>query len=203
MGLRYGLLAALTLILASALVWDRLHPPDLNRLASREEPAREDLAVVVVGGKPEVLPPPPPAEVAPAPAGSPVAAEPASTEEGTYTVESGDTLGLIAQKTLGTSRKAADLAKFNGISIDTPLKVGRELRIPPRAGPGGPAASAPQSAAPHASASRKTHTVGRGETLFSLAKRFYGDGGKYRAIAEANGLDPDSPLKVGREILLP
>jgi nucleoid-associated protein YgaU len=194
MGLRYGLLAALTLILASALVWDRLHPPDVNRLASREEPAREDLAVVVVGGKPEGLPPPPPADAAQAPAGAPVAAvAPVPAEEGTYTVESGDTLGLIAQKTLGTSRKAADLARFNGISVDTPLRVGRELRIPPQAGP-----SVPQAAAP-----RKTHTVGHGETLFSIAKKYYGDGGKYRALAESNGLDPDSPLKVGREILLP
>ena len=58
MGLRYGLLAALTLVLASALLWDRLHPPAGNRLFPRDEPAREDLAVVVVGGapKPEPLP---------------------------------------------------------------------------------------------------------------------------------------------------
>ncbi len=224
MGLRYGLLAVLTLVIASALLWDRSHPPETNRLVTREEPAREDLAVVVLGGKPEPLPPPPASASLPAGAGAAVlsaddggttAADPGP--DGPYVVEKGDTLGQIALKTMGSSRKAAELAKFNGFDVDTPLKVGQEIRVPPRA-PGGAApapvaareparagttvaAAAPAEPAPKAA--KRSHTVGKGDTLFSLAKRYYGDGGKFRELAESNGLDPDEPLKLGSELRLP
>jgi nucleoid-associated protein YgaU len=55
---------------------------------------------------------------APAPAGK------------TYTVQKGDTPGVIAQKTLGTSRKATELMKFNKIDDETGLRIGMVLNIP-------------------------------------------------------------------------
>ena len=239
MGLRYGLLAALTLILASGLVWDRLHPAREARLDPREEPAREDLAVVVVGGTPVPLaPPPPPAAsmpgaVLPADAG-PDAAQEAPRDE--YTVEKGDTLGGIAQRTLGTTRRAAELARCNGIALDTPLQVGQVLRMPsspPAPPPPGPAAAATRDAAgieaesgrglrlksgavprillpeaapgPPGSARvpGRTHRVVTGDSLFSLARRYYGDGTKFGEIARANGIDPEETLRPGRELLIP
>jgi nucleoid-associated protein YgaU len=213
MGLRYGLLAVLTLVIASALAWDRLHPPETNRLFPRDEPSREDLAVVVFGGKPEPLPPPPasPGTGAPSVAGHPSdpAPEAADAGDGIHRVEAGDTLGQIAQRHLGSSRKAADLARFNGISVDTPLRVGQEIRIPPAA-PAGAAPGTAIAAAPAktpakapAAATERTCKVGKGDTLFALARRHYGDGGRYRDIAAANGLDPDEPLRVGTELRLP
>lgn len=48
----------------------------------------------------------------------------------TYTVQKGDTPGAIAQKTLGTSRKANELMKFNKIDDDAGLKIGMVLNIP-------------------------------------------------------------------------
>jgi nucleoid-associated protein YgaU len=118
---------------------------------------------------------------------------------------------------MGSSRKAAELAKFNGFEVDTPLKVGQEIRVPPAApaivlagqGPLPPrpgtavASAAPAPAVPASKPSKRSHTVGKGETLFSLAKKYYGDGGKFRELAESNGLDPDEPLKVGTELKLP
>jgi len=210
MGIRYGLLAALTLILASALVWDGLHPPEGNRLSPREEPAREDMAIVVVGGKPVPLPPPPPpgasipGVILPLDGGTAAeAAAPTPSEEGAYTVEKGDSLGLIAQKTLGTTRKAADLARFNGMTLDAPLKVGQALKIPPQVAAPAVATVLPPPAPAKAPAAKRTHTVAPGDGLFALAKRYYGDGSRFRAIAEANGLDPDAPLKVGSELRIP
>ena len=212
MGIRYGLLAALTLVMACVLFWDRLHPPADARLLSREEPAREDVAVVVVGGRPVPLPP------APSPTASlpgvVVSAEPTAevvadaTKEGVYVVESGDSLGLISQKTLGTARKAAEIARFNGMAVDAPLKVGQELKIPPAAAPVAPQVQAQVPApatvpAKPAVEGKRTHTVARGDSLFALSKRYYGEGSGFRAIAEANGLDADSPLKVGSEIRIP
>jgi nucleoid-associated protein YgaU len=171
-----------------------------------------------VGGTPVPLPaPPPPGAALPGVVlpdegqGGPEA--PASSTEGVYTVEKGDSLGLIAQKTLGTTRKAGEIAKFNGMSIDAPLKVGQELKIPPQVpaalagtattAPPPPATASPSAAPVKAPAAKRAHTVGRGDSLFGLAKRYYGDGSRFRAIAEANGLDPDAPLKVGSELRLP
>lgn len=48
----------------------------------------------------------------------------------TYIVQKGDTPGAIAQKTLGTSRKAEELMKFNKIEDDAALKIGMVLNIP-------------------------------------------------------------------------
>ncbi len=197
MGLRYGLLVVLTLVLASALVWDGLHPPGTGRLSPREGPAPEDVAVVVVGGSPLPLPPPPSPSPLPGIPGGDSPAPPPS-EEGVYTVEKGDSLGLIAQKTLGTTRKAPDLARFNGMTLETPLRVGQELRIPPAVG-----AAAPPSASRPSTAAPRTHTVEKGDALFALAKRYYGDGSRFRALAEANGLDPEAPLKVGSALRIP
>jgi len=213
MGLRYGLLAALTLVLASALLWDRLHPSLPGRLADRGAPDPADLAVLVVGGTPGPEPAPaapaaPPAVEAPGPA-----PQDGPPREDAYTVESGDTLGEIALRTLGTSRRAAELARHNGIDPGAPIRVGQVLRLPPRepavppaAPPAAPSAAAPRpAAAPPAPAPavRRVHTVGRGDTLYRIAVRHYGNGGRWREIASANGLDPDGPLPVGRELLIP
>jgi nucleoid-associated protein YgaU len=45
--------------------------------------------------------------------------------------------------------------------------------------------------------------VGRGDTLYSLARRYYGDAKRYRDIASANGLDPSVTLSVGTDLVLP
>jgi nucleoid-associated protein YgaU len=50
-----------------------------------------------------------------------------------------------------------------------------------------------------------TYTVQKGDTLWSIAQRFLGDGHRWREIIDVNpGLDPDpSKLKVGQVIVLP
>lgn len=58
-------------------------------------------------------------------------AKPATKPAGkTYIVQKGDTPGAIAQKTLGTSRKASDLMKYNKIDDEASLKIGMVLNIP-------------------------------------------------------------------------
>jgi nucleoid-associated protein YgaU len=54
-----------------------------------------------------------------------------------------------------------------------------------------------------AESDRRTHTVGPGETLWVIAERYYGDGNRYRDIAEASGVaDPDS-VEVGEVLIIP
>lgn len=52
-------------------------------------------------------------------------------EDGTYTVQSGDTLGTIAQKVLGSSRKWETIYQLNRDQLPTPssLQVGQHLQI--------------------------------------------------------------------------
>jgi 5'-nucleotidase len=52
-------------------------------------------------------------------------------------------------------------------------------------------------------AGKSTHTVRKGETLFSIAKATYGDGKAWKRIVSANpGVTP-SKLKVGQVLVLP
>ena len=228
MGLRYGLLAALTLVLASALLWDRLHPPRTTALFPRDLPAEDERVRIVVGGEEPPPPPPPPSPAAPPEdAIDGGGADPEADRE--YTVASGDTLGAISLATLGTSRRAAELAAYNDMKVTTPLRVGMVLRIPPAAPakpgrapapaggapgtaslppPGGTPAAAPPAPPPAAPREKpkeaaRSHRVGKGDTLYALSRRYYGNGGRWSAIAEANGLSEGDPLVVGSSLRIP
>lgn len=49
---------------------------------------------------------------------------------GTYTVRSGDTLGAIAQATLGSASRYPEIAALNGIADPNLIKVGQKLKLP-------------------------------------------------------------------------
>jgi len=48
----------------------------------------------------------------------------------TYTVASGDTLGEISMRLLGTSRRADEIAELNGLESANDIRVGMKLKIP-------------------------------------------------------------------------
>ena len=47
-----------------------------------------------------------------------------------YTVISGDTLGQISMKLLGTSRRADEIAELNGLESANDIRIGMKLKIP-------------------------------------------------------------------------
>ena len=47
------------------------------------------------------------------------------------------------------------------------------------------------------------HTVQRGETLWSIAARYYGDGQRWRDIARANNIPNEHQLRIGQRLQLP
>ncbi len=49
----------------------------------------------------------------------------------------------------------------------------------------------------------QTHTVRRGDTLWKLALRYYGDGQRWRDIAAANGGLEPTRLRVGQQLMVP
>ena len=69
------------------------------------------------------------------------------------------------------------------------------------AGTDDPAADA--NAAPPVEAGPRKHVIVKGDTLYSLAKRYLGHGKRWKDIQAANpGLDPRK-LRVGQEIVIP
>jgi 5'-nucleotidase / UDP-sugar diphosphatase len=52
-------------------------------------------------------------------------------------------------------------------------------------------------------AAQRTHSVARGDTLYGLARQYYGDGKQWQRIADANpGINP-SALRVGQALVIP
>lgn len=50
---------------------------------------------------------------------------------------------------------------------------------------------------------QRTYVVQPGDNLYGIAIEMYGDGSKFRRIAEANGIDSDDTLVVGQELVIP
>jgi murein DD-endopeptidase MepM/ murein hydrolase activator NlpD len=129
-------------------------------------------------------------------------------EEGIHTVRKGETLYSIA-RTLGIS--ADDLMKLNGITAPSRLQEGQRLKVPVKAGQSQPAAppaqpraqpaaSGPAQAQPAAAGGFVTYRVVRGDTFYSLARRFSVTEGMIR---EANRLSASYSLREGDSLRIP
>lgn len=100
-----------------------------------------------------------------------------------YTVERGNTLSEIAARS-GTSVSA--LAKANDLTDPNLIYVGQRLTIPDRARDTG--------GSPSPATSARTHVVGAGESLGSIASRF---GLTIEQLARANGITDPSRVMAG------
>jgi nucleoid-associated protein YgaU len=103
--------------------------------AADGEPDAEPSSGVAVADESAAAAQPAPEEASPEEA-TPV--EPADEDEAgeepdarTYTVLQGDTLHDISQRMYGDPQQSTLIAEANGLTRDTPLQVGQELRIPP------------------------------------------------------------------------
>jgi nucleoid-associated protein YgaU len=160
----------------------------------------------------------PPAVVAsdPAPAGGALGgpAQKSPTEPGpkrTVTVARGDTLGEIAQRELGTSRRWPEIAALNPGIDPNALRIGTVLALPVVAAtPAKPASSVPGSSppatarhAPPPPAGSSVYVVRAGDTLGEIARRALGTSTRWKEILELNpGLDPQR-LAIGARLRLP
>lgn len=132
----------------------------------------------------------------------PVVEEPATVKEQVYyNVVSGDTLGEIAHKLLGSAKYASRIAALNNINDPRSLQLGRTLRIPDiaatKVNP-----SAVQSEIP---ANTTIHVIQDGETLSDIAEDYLGSPHRWRAIWDANKSSISNPdrLVVGKSIVIP
>lgn len=118
----------------------------------------------------------------------------------TYTTKSGDTLWEIAQQFYGDGARWHEIYEANREVLgDNPgtLFAGKTLTIPDLDQTGTPA---PTPTSP------QTYTTRPGDTLWSIAQHFYGDGNRWPEIYEANkaaiGADPRD-LFAGKVLTIP
>lgn len=139
----------------------------------------------------------------------------------------GDTLTTLAER---VGLPPAELARYNGVKVDDPLRRGEVIALPRRVeepspatgaattGPIRPAAEvdvttlasaaidrapatpARSAPAPQSGTEPVRHKVERGETAFTIARLY---NVTPRALAEWNGLDRDFTLREGQFLLIP
>lgn len=115
-----------------------------------------------------------------------------TTQEQIHIVQKGETLYSIG-RTYGI--KPEEIARFNGISLNSPIKIGQKLRIPSRSGVSSFAGNTREE-------KQKTisYRVERGDTLYSLARRH---DTTVDAIRKLNNMSPQAILREGMVLLLP
>jgi len=128
-------------------------------------------------------------------------AKPEKEELTLYTIVSGDTLGGIAHKLLGSAKHASKIATLNNIDDPRTIQLGRTLRIPELNKP----TSEPVSTSSAIPANATTHVIQDGETLSDIANDYLGSPHKWMQIWEANKSRISNPdrLKVGVSIVIP
>ncbi len=66
-----------------------------------------------------------------------------------------------------------------------------------------PAAAADAEPEPEPEPAARTYTVESGDTLWAIAERFYGDGNRYQAIADASGISNPDLIQPGQVLTIP
>jgi len=103
--------------------------------------------------------------------------------KGEYTIRKQDTLGHIAQRELGSARRAKEIMDLNPGLDEFNLLPGTVIKLPQ-----GGAAPVKSEAVPAvvADAQFQVHTVVNGDSLWALADRYLSDGNRFREIVAAN-----------------
>lgn len=146
---------------------------------------------------------------------------PPSTRPTSHVVRRGETLGQLAKRYLGESRRWPELVAENAPLDPRALQVGQKLRIPAFKSPARPEPEPEPERQPQRSASqeepirKKTspvllptaseHLVRQGDTLSSISNRYYGSHMQWKRIYVANREQiPDARrLEVGTILQLP
>jgi nucleoid-associated protein YgaU len=125
----------------------------------------------------------------------------------TVKVEKGDSLWKIAEKQYGSGYNWVDIAKENNLTNANQLNEGQELKMPKTAVKEIVKVATIES--PVVPTETKiegdSYTVVKGDHLWSIAVRAYGDGYKWTEIAKVNEVNMSTAnyIEVGQVLKLP
>lgn len=124
-----------------------------------------------------------------------------STETKVHTVAQGENLWVIAEKYYGSGYNWVDIAEENEIANPSAISAGQELTIPN--------VEAKQLTVEEVktenveSITGATYEVVKGDNLWTIAVRAYGDGYKWVEIAKENNLVNPDLIHSGNILVLP
>jgi len=120
-----------------------------------------------------------------------------------HTVVKGETLWSIAENSYGSGYNWVDIKKSNSLTTDT-IEVGQKLVIPDDITIKEPTTTQKSAQTLQASSiTGETYTVVKGDSLWNISVRAYGDGYKWTEIAKANDLADPNIIHVGNVLVLP
>ncbi len=133
---------------------------------------------------------------------------PTPTRTVVHIVQKGETLSAISQRYYGTSGRWKEILKANRDVLLDPrlLMPDMKLTIPAVANAAGQdRRSRTLSSQTADSADARVHTVRRGETLYKIAEKYYGDGGRWKQLRDANSSVVSDPqdLQAGIKLRVP
>lgn len=205
--------AAVALIVTGVVMMPaREHPTAPSQ--SKEKTPYSDAAALrtaVDAAAIDVAPEPAKSAAAPAtPAAAPAAPAAAPQPGGTHRVKAGDTPAGIAKEHLGAASRWPEIAQANPGLNATALRIGQVLRLPgavaPPAGDAKPVPATHKPPAAPTAAPLAKHRVAQGDTLYKLARTYYGDPSRWTLIRDANRElvgDGVAGLRLDSELVIP
>ena len=127
----------------------------------------------------------------------------ATTKE--HTVTKGETLWSIAEDSFGSGYNWTDIKTANKLTTET-IEVGQKLTIPEVAAKKPTATKQTVTAQPvqaEKTIANSTYTVQKGDTLWSISVRAYGDGYQWTNVAKVNKLVNPNLIHSGNILVLP
>lgn len=126
-----------------------------------------------------------------------------TTFEKTHTVIKGETLWSIAEDSYGSGYNWTDIYNANKLSSDK-IEVGQKLTIPD-VSPKQPTSTkvAASAAGVQNPITGSSYTVVKGDSLWNISVRVYGNGYKWVEIAKANNLKNPNLIHSGNVFTLP
>lgn len=119
-----------------------------------------------------------------------------------HVVTKGETLWSIAEDEFGSGYNWVDISKANNLKNET-IEVGQKLSIPEVASKQPTVTKQVTTIEPSNSISGSTYTVVRGDNLWTISVRAYGDGYKWVEVAKVNNLRNPNIIHAGNILNLP
>ncbi len=119
-----------------------------------------------------------------------------------HVVVKGETLWSIAEDTYGSGYNWVDVKSANSLKTDA-IEVGQKLVLPDVAAKQPTITKISTTVNAEGAISGTSYTVVKGDSLWNVAVRAYGDGYKWVGIAKANDLKNPNVIHAGNVLTLP